>query len=271
MTESATRTEIIAAEPTESLAAVFDRKPPTDAEVPELWHWLYLFDRRPESELGPDGHPTSGIPAPPGPGRRRMFAGGRVTTLRRLSIGESATRESRVVNTVDKQGGSGLLTFVTVRHEISQDGTTAIVDEQDIVYRAQGTTSLPGDRPTAQAVPERSDQLELDVDERLLFRFSALTYNAHRIHYDLGWAQHEGYDGLVVHGPLQAILMGEVVRRADVSLVGKQFAYRLVGPMVGAQVVTAVAAESGVTSGAEVYAADGRCTATATLTPLDRT
>ncbi len=262
-----TLSEVIAAEPTQAMAGLLDIDPPADGQVPELWHWLHLLERRPTRDLGPDGHPTSGIPAPPGPGRRRMFAGGRVDTLRRLRVGAEATRRSWVSKSVEKQGRSGPLTFVTVRHEIHQDGALAIAEEQDIVYRAPGGSGLPTDAAGDSPV-EREAHLVLPVDRVLLFRFSALTYNAHRIHYDLDWVRHEGYDDLVVHGPLQALLMGELARRSGRTLVGHRFAYRLVSPMIGPQPIHVYAAEAGLRAGAEVRTANGRRTATGTFTPL---
>jgi 3-methylfumaryl-CoA hydratase len=193
---------------------------------------------------------------------RRMFAGGRVLTHRRLRIGEPARRTSRVLNDVEKQGRSGPLRFLTVRHELSQGGEVAIVDDQDIVYRLRGSALATA---SSQDLPDRTPSLELDVDERLLFRFSALTYNAHRIHYDRGWCQLEGYDGLVVHGPLQALMMGELMRRNGASLIGAKFEYRLVAPMIGSQRMHVLAAEEGITHGAEVHSADGQTTATSTV------
>lgn len=263
-TETATRTEVIAAEPVESLAGVLGIDVPLD-EVPIGWQIMYLIDRRPQAELGPDGHPTSGIPAPPGEGRRRMFAGGRVTTLRRLRIGQEATRTTAIVSTKEKEGRTGPLTFVTVRHETTQDGQVCIVEEQDIVYRAPGTSSLPAAKAPDEPIPSREARLDLDVDERLLFRFSALTYNTHRIHYDPTWCAVEGYDGLVVHGPLQALLMADIARREGVDLLGREFAYRLVSPMVGPQTLSVLAAEDGLAAGAEVRSAAGVVTATSTF------
>ena len=189
-----------------------------------------------------------------------------MTTLHRLRIGEEATLVSRVAGTTEKQGRSGPLTFVTVHNEIRQGGELAVVEEQDIVYRAEGTAPLPATAPADAPIPARSHRLDLAVDERLLFRFSAVTFNAHRIHYDLNWARHEGYDGLVIHGPLQALLMGEVARRNGVSLVDREFGYRLLAPLTGPQVVTAVTAEPGVEHGAQVFGAAGHPTATSTIT-----
>lgn len=266
--ESVTRTEVISAEQVESFAGLVGLDPASlpKGEVPEMWHLMYLVNRPPTSEIGPDGHPTTGLPAPAEPGMRRMFAGGRVTTYRRLRIGEEATRTTKVISSVTKEGRSGKLLIVTVRSEFTQGGELAIAEEQDIVYRAPGGGSLPRTVPSDEPLPEREGRIDLAVDEPLLFRFSALTYNAHRIHYDHNWARHEGYDDLVIHGPLQAILMSEVARRAGVDLAGREFAYRLVSPAVGPQTVAALAAEEGVEAGAETRSAAGTVTATSTWT-----
>ncbi|USQ79757.1 MaoC family dehydratase N-terminal domain-containing protein [Ornithinimicrobium faecis] len=266
MTETTTRTEVIAAEPVESLAAMLEVRVPFTAgsAVPPLWHWMFLLDRRLQSDLGTDGHPTSGIPAPPGPGRRRMFAGGRVTTYAPLMIGEPATKVTSIAKTAEKEGRTGPLTFVTVLQEISQGGELVIREEQDIVYRAPGTGALPPapEPPTPPAGPT----LSLAVDERMLFRFSALTYNTHRIHYDLGYVPTEGYDGLVIHGPLQALLMGDHMRREGLDLVGRTYGYRLVSPMVGPQTLTIVPGQEGLDHGAESRSEAGAICAVSTLT-----
>jgi len=138
--ETSTRTELITLWPAEGLAGVLDMDAPSAGdELPALWHWVYLLERPRQSDLGPDGHPRHGIPAPPGPGRLRMFAGGRVSMQILLRFGEPATRTTRVIRTVEKEGKSGPLTFVTVRSDIEQNGRLAIVDERDIVYRAPGS------------------------------------------------------------------------------------------------------------------------------------
>jgi len=264
--ETSTRTELITLEPAEALAGMLDIDAPSAGdELPALWHWIYLLERRRQSDLGPDGHPRHGIPAPPGPGRLRMFAGGRVSMHTPLRFRRPATRTTRVIRTAEKEGKSGPLTFVTVRSDIEQGGRLAITDEQDIVYRAPGST-LPAKSNTAET-PAPMGSLALDVDSVVLFRFSALTYNAHRIHYDSAYAAQEGYPGLVVHGPLQALMMGELIRRSGVPLVGQEFAYRLVAPMFGEQRLTAAPnpEETGVS--AQVRDATGRVTATSTLRP----
>lgn len=260
------RTEVIAAEPAESLAAMLDIEIPHehgDALAP-LWHWTYLLERSSERDLGYDGHPVVGIPTPPGAGRRRMFAGGRVTTLGALTIGEPATKVTSVKQSVDKNGRTGVLTFTTVLQEIFQNGTLVIREEQDIVYRASGSDALP--TPATPSSPASGPALELVADERLLFRFSALTYNTHRIHYDVDFCKSEGYDGLVVHGPLLAFMMGEHMRREGVDLLGKTFGYRLVSPMTKPQTVRIVPGENGLAHGAEARSADGVVCAVSTVT-----
>lgn len=264
------RTELINPGPSQALANLLGTDIPT-FEVPTLWHWIHLLEKRPHADLGPDGHPTFGIPAPPGPGQRRMFAGGRVSTGAPLVFGEPATRTTWVAGTTSKQGSTGPLTFVTVRNEYAQDGMVCIVDENDIVYRTPGS-SLAVTAGTLQHKPgpaPREPALMLTADEALLFRFSALTYNAHRIHYDHNWVREEGYSDLVVHGPLQALMMGELIRRAGDGLIGKRFAYRLVSPMIGPQTFTVCAGEGGVNVSAEVRDVHGTVTAVSTIDPID--
>ena len=265
-TERVVRTELIIPEPSEALANLLGTDIPTD-ELPPLWHWIHLLEKRPHADLGRDGHPTFGIPAPPGPGRKRMFAGGLVRTYAPLVFGKPATRTTWVAATTEKQGSTGPLTFVTVRNEYTQGGRVAIVDDNDIVYRTPGSSLAPR-AGTLRDEPEpapRGPALTLTADEALLFRFSALTYNAHRIHYDHNWVREEGYGDLVVHGPLQALMMGELVRRRGDGLVGKQFDYRLVSPMIGPQTLTVLAGEAGVNASAEVRDVHGTVTAVSTL------
>jgi 3-methylfumaryl-CoA hydratase len=265
------RTELITPEPSEALANMLGTGIPAD-ELPALWHWIHLLEKRPHADLGPDGHPTFGIPAPPGPGRQRMFAGGRVSTHALLAFGKPATRTTWVAETREKQGRTGSLTFVTLRNEYAQDGRVSIIDENEIVYRTPGS-SLDMRTGRLQDQPEpapREPALTLHADEALLFRFSALTYNAHRIHYDHNWVRREGYSGLVVHGPLQALMMGELIRRSGDGLVGKQFAYRLISPMVGPQTFTVLAGEDGVNASVEVRDVHSTVTAVSTIGPIDQ-
>ncbi|MGZ3145015.1 FAS1-like dehydratase domain-containing protein [Lentzea chajnantorensis] len=221
-------TDLLLPDPAHALGALLDVPVPDLAEegLPLLWHWLYLLDRPAQADLGPDGHPfRNTVPVPPS-GRRRMWAGGRVRRSGPLRCGETATRETTVLSTEDKQGRSGPLTFVVVRHQIWQRGEVVVEEEQDLVYREPGTTP---DLPETPEVPAAEHEWAVDVTPTLLFRFSALTYNAHRIHYDRDYARDvEGYPGLLTHGPLQALAMAEAGRRA--GLAG-DFEYRLVAPL----------------------------------------
>lgn len=201
--------EFITPEPVRRLAALLDRE--TDAwspgVVPPLGHWLYFLPEDPQSRLGEDGHPERGELLPPISAPHRMWAGGRIAFHAPLRYGAVATRSSRAIDVRDKLGRSGQLTFVTVRHEITTDGELAVVEEQDLVFRENVAISSPPDAP---AEPPRACQASRTVstDTRSLFRFSALTNNAHRIHYDRDYARVvEGYPDLVVHGPFQAMLL----------------------------------------------------------------
>ena len=161
-----------------------------------------------------------------------------------------------------------------VRHgqrKVHPGGRVCIVDENDVVYHTGGS-SLARQGGTLQDEPEqapREPALKLTADEALLFRFSALTYNAHRIHYDHNWVREEGYRCLVVHGPLQALMMGELIRSSGDGLVGKQFAYRLVAPMIGSQTFTVLAGADGVNAGVEVHDVHGAVTAVGTIGPIE--
>jgi 3-methylfumaryl-CoA hydratase len=268
VTDVITRTETLVPEPAQALAALLG-VPVPDLErdgLPLLWHWIYLLDRPAQADLGPDGHPVRGtLPAPPGPGRRRMWAGGRVRTSGPLRCGVPATRRTSVLAVAEKQGRSGRLTFVTVGQEISQDSAVVISEEQDIVYRedagspaaassaAVSGTAASGTAASGTGVPPGPGEWEIEISPSLLFRFSALTYNAHRIHYDRDYARDvEGYPGLLTHGPLQALAMAEAVRaagRASGRSGNLSFDYRLVSPLFDFQglVVSAAAGPDGAT------------------------
>ena len=262
------RSESLAPEPANALAATLDLDE-TYAEgdaLPPMWHWIYLLEQPPSRLLGPDGHPEMGIPTPPSRGMKRMFAGGRVRTNRALVIGEEAQRETFVHKEETKQGKTGPLTFVTVRTLIRQFGEVAIDEEQDIVYREASSSTARNDQASKEELPgDRESRFDTYVDEKLLFRFSALTFNSHRIHYDRAWCEYEGYDGLVIHGPLQALMMAELARRNSVPLVGSTFGFRLVAPLVGVQTMHCLAASDGLRSGAEIRGENGVRTAVATF------
>lgn len=268
--QTVVRTELITPGPAEALANLLGTGSPTD-RLPPLWHWIYLLDKPLHTDLGKDGHPRVGVPAPPGPGLKRMFAGGRVMTHAPLEVGLPATRTTWVAGTTPKQGSTGPLTFVTIRGEYSQEGQVRVVDESDIVYRTpESNLSIAvGTLREAPGPPAREPCLTLTADEALLFRFSALTYNAHRIHYDYRWAQEEGYSDLVVHGPLQALMMGELARREGDGLVGKRFTYRLISPMIGPQNFIVCAGEGAVNASYQVADVHGAVKAISILSSLE--
>jgi 3-methylfumaryl-CoA hydratase len=214
MTGVIERSELLLPGPAQALGALLGVPVPDLADtsgLPLLWHWVYLLDRPAQADLGLDGHALrETLPAPPGPGRRRMWAGGRVRTSGPLICGEQAIKRSRVLSVQEKQGRSGALTFVVVGHQVLQEGRTVIDEQQDIVYREATSSAGPPSSPppSGPVVPARDGEKEIEVTPTLLFRFSALTYNAHRIHYDRDYARDaEGYPGLLTHGPLQALAM----------------------------------------------------------------
>lgn len=198
--------------------------------LPPLWHELYLHQAHAVAELGEEGHPLGGSLLPPLLERRRMFGGGRITVDEPMRLGETAKRTSSVNDIRVREGRSGWLLLLTEQHLFSVDGVPRLRDERDIIYR------LPADASRAAASREAPGRttgrpvFRLDVDERMLFMFSALTYNAHRIHYDRRYTVDvDGHPDLLVHGPLLAIGAIEAARRerdAEISAV----TYRLVAP-----------------------------------------
>jgi 3-methylfumaryl-CoA hydratase len=282
MTDVIERTETPQPEPAYALADLLGVPvPELGAGLPPLWHWVYLLDRPAQADLGPDGHPVRGtLPAPPGPGRRRMWAGGRVRTSGSLRCGRPATRRTRVIAVTEKHGRSGHLTFVTVGHQVAQDGAVVVDEEQDIVYRdADGRPAQAQAPAVPPVVPAGQGEREIGISPALLFRFSALTYNAHRIHYDRDYCRDvEGYPGLLTHGPLQALAMAEAARtvgntggntggRTGGRAGDVSFEYRLVSPLFDDQglIVSAAPGPDGttVTAARDRY---GRQTASGTFT-----
>jgi 3-methylfumaryl-CoA hydratase len=225
------RTDTLVAGPLHRLAALFDHDAahwPRES-LPPLAHWLYFLPDDAQSTLAADGHPARGAFLPPIDAPRRMWAGGRVTFHAPLPIGAAATRRSIVTEVSEKHGRSGVLTFVTVRHEVQAAGVLAVTEEQDLVFRASGGGPLPAASPDPR-IPAATREVVPDVTA--LFRFSALTYNAHRIHYDRPYAQSvEGYPDLVVHGPLQAMLLVDHLLRERPDATLTHFAYRGVRPV----------------------------------------
>ncbi|MEL6793734.1 MAG: MaoC family dehydratase N-terminal domain-containing protein [Pseudomonadota bacterium] len=197
--------------------------------APLLWHWAAFPLSSPMSALARDGHPSLGDFLPPVPLERRMWAGGALRFLKPLHIGEQLTRCSRIAAITEKPGATGDMVFVTVEHEVSGRDGLAIEERQDIVYLAIPPEFRP---PKAIPAPERPDHVEpMEVSEARLFRYSAATFNAHRIHYDLPYATEvENYPGLVVHGPLQATLLIETATRWR-GAAPDAFSFRGVHPM----------------------------------------
>lgn len=158
-----------------------------------------------------------------------MWAGGRIETVGALRCGVPASRRTEVLSVQDKEGRTGPLTFVTVGHQIRQHGEVVVDERQDLVYR-DATSATSSGASTGADVPVSADEWSIEVSPTLLFRFSALTYNAHRIHYDRDYAREvEGYPGLLTHGPLQALAMAEVARAQGGD--GRVFEYRLIAPL----------------------------------------
>ncbi len=240
---SETLVDHISATPVRALAATLDHP---DAAVPAgtpllpLWHWLYFLPLRRASEIGPDGHPQRGGFMPPIEQPRRMWAGSQFEWHAPICVGDAVQRTSTIANVSSKAGRSGKLVFVKVRHELHCNGAAqpALVEWHDIVYRE---ARQPGDaEPPPQAAPTAATwRRAITADEVLLFRYSALTFNGHRIHYDRPYAtQAEGYPGLVVHGPLLATLLLDLLRRHVPQAEVASFQFRAVRPTFDGQAFT---------------------------------
>ena len=223
--------DIVTARQARQLAATLDVSGPfADGDpLPALWHWMGWTPETPMAELGPDGHPAKGGFLPPVPLERRMWAGGRLEFLAPLRIGETLHRQSEILNVAEKTGSTGRMVFVTVRHEVTGQEGLAIREEQDIVYIAMPDRfTLP---PPVPAPPAAWRQ-DVAMDTVRLFRFSALTFNAHRIHFDLPYATAvEKYPGLVVHGPMQAMLLMQAARDRSGGNVPRGYRFRGVRPL----------------------------------------
>lgn len=215
------------------IAATLGEDTPAHGEaLPPLWHWAFFQDPVAENGLGGDGHPARGGFLPPADNRNRMWAGGRVEFIAALRVGGEATRVSTIKHIEEKHGRTGALLFVTVQHDYLQDGELAIREEQDIVYREPS----PPKSGAGEALPNGDWQESVVPSPTLLFRYSAVTFNGHRIHYDWPYVTDtEGYAGLVVHGPLIATLNLRAFRRANPQTRLRRFAYRGLRPLVAPQ------------------------------------
>lgn len=197
--------------------------------LPALWHWMGWTPEAAMAELGPDGHPARGGFLPPVPLERRMWAGGRLEFMAPLRIGEVLHRRSEILKVAEKTGTTGRMVFVTVQHEVSGAAGLAIREEQDIVYIAMPDRFAP---PPPVMAPQAAWRQDVAMDTVRLFRFSALTFNAHRIHFDLPYATGtEKYPGLVVHGPMQAMLLMQAARARAAGAMPRGYRFRGVRPL----------------------------------------
>jgi 3-methylfumaryl-CoA hydratase len=217
------------------LAALFDHAIPPWAvgEVPPLGHWLYFLPRSPQSEIGEDGHPRRGNFLPPVTLPRRMWAGSRVNFRTPIELGVPMTRRSTIVDVSAKSGASGEMVFVTVRHQIATARGTVLTEDHDIVYR-----DAPGPNESSRAAavsgPHGTGEHTRRVtpDPTQLFRFSALTFNAHRIHYDRDYCRNvEGYPGLLMQGPFTAMLLMDHFLRTRPGARVEHFQFRAKRPL----------------------------------------
>ena len=217
---SETLEDLITPAPLRALSATLDRDdalPVAGTELPPLWHWLFFLPHHRQSEIGPDGHAKRGGFLPPVPLPRRMWAGGRLQWHAPLRVGDAVKRVSTIQSVTHKAGRTGDLLFVLVKHEVHNAQGLCLTEEHDIVYRPAAQPTDPVPAPiAASSLAEPRELWTRDVvpDDVLLFRYSALTFNGHRIHYDRKYVtQVEGYPGLIVHGPLIATWLVDLVRR----------------------------------------------------------
>ena len=224
----------ITAAPVRGLAATLDHQDTAaiagQTPLPELWHWLYFLPAHRQSELGPDGHAKRGGFLPPIPLPRRMWAGGRLQWKAPLNVGDAITRISTIQSVDHKVGRSGELMFVCVEHQIHNQHGLALVEHHDIVYRDNPSDNEPPAAATA-APTNAVWSKTLRPDDVMLFRYSALTFNGHRIHYDRRYVTEvEKYPGLIVHGPLIATLLVDLVRERVPGAVLSSFQFKAVRP-----------------------------------------
>ncbi|MFI5715763.1 mesaconyl-C4 CoA hydratase [Nocardia sp. NPDC051750] len=272
------RCDVIDLDRARALAGLLDSNPEliqAGDRLRPMWQVAYLLPRPAQGDLGADGHPRTDH----GPGVRRMFAGGRLTLWPGLCLGSEVTAREEIVSTKETTGRAGRLVFVTSRTIIDSGGSECLVDERDVVYvHADPNRSGAEEtrRAPAESAPRPEPRVEsvVEVDPTLLFRFSALTYNAHRIHYDADYTRDvEGYPGLVVHGPLQALLMAEAATSSLAGPLGTplpervQFDYQLISPLhLGQGLRVATFARTDDEVGSEVTDASGRVTARGRVT-----
>jgi 3-methylfumaryl-CoA hydratase len=230
-----TTEDLAAPFPVRAMSATLDESDPASRigdPLPPLWHWLYFLDTPRQSTIGPDGHPERGDFLPPVPLPRRMWAGSRFSfDGPPLQVGDTIVRKSEIKAVEPKSGSTGAMVFVTVRHTISGKRGVAFAEEQDIVYRE---AAKPGEtqREPKPAPTDATWSKTIDANPVLLFLYSALTFNGHRIHYDYPYVTGaEGYPGLILHGPLLGTLQMELARRSNPTLAPRTFEFRALAPV----------------------------------------
>jgi 3-methylfumaryl-CoA hydratase len=234
--KSETVSDVATATPYAALSATLDRhaeRPPAGTPLPALWHWLYFLPLHRQSEIGPDGHAKRGGFLPPVPLPRRMWAGSQFAFHKPLRIGDAITRVSTIHDVTEKSGRTGTLVFVKVRHEIHRQGEAevALTEFHDIVYRESPRPDEVAPPPKAAPASATWDRKWVP-DDVLLFRYSALTFNGHRIHYDRRYVTEvEGYPGLIVHGPLIATLLLDLLRQKLPDAEVARYEFRAVRPI----------------------------------------
>ncbi|SDV47394.1 FAS1-like dehydratase domain-containing protein [Chitinasiproducens palmae] len=249
--------EVISAFSLRALAATLDSgDADVPTSVPPLWHWMFFQPTAPQASLGEDGHPQRGGFLPPVALPRRMWAGGRLTFHAPLPAGTDATRHSTIAAVDSKTGRTGQLVFVTVQHRIETGGVLCVEEEQDIVYRDAPRSDAPA-APAARAPDGERWSRTVHPDPTLLFRYSALTFNGHRIHYDHPYVTAvEGYPDLVVHGPLIATLLVDLVRRTLPAAVVRTFSFRAQRPVFANRPLTLCGLPSDDGLSVELWAKD---------------
>lgn len=222
----------------QGLAALLDKpdSPKEGDPIGPMGHWCYFTPRVPASEVGPDGHPARGGFMPPVPLPRRMFGGFRATHHRPLIIGETMRRDAEITDIQIKQGSTGTLVICTVRHSFSGESGLAVEEDHDYIYRGNppaGSGDKSGGSGKTPAAPtDHAWSKEITPDPVMLFRYSAITFNGHRIHYDRKYVTEvEGYPALIVHGPLIATLLLELALENNPGLTVRQFDFQARAPL----------------------------------------
>lgn len=235
--------DCLATGPANRLAAMFDTtiKPLKEGDaLPELWHWLYFLPADRQSALAADGHPEKGHFLPPVSLPRRMWAASHLLWHSPFRLGEAIDKTSRVKQVSEKNGRSGKLVFVDVEHNYTAGERKVLTEVHSIVYRERASSFAAERRNTSNMeLPQAQFSQQIVPDPRLLFRYSALTFNTHRIHYDLDYARHsEGYPGLVVHGPLTATLLVNLLRKTVPYIRIHSLQFKALAPLFSPNPIT---------------------------------